>query len=98
MMQLPSESHSNIIIPILTTLGAGGILKLYAQFQAGRTSVRAELQTRVRSLEELVGGLQKEIGDLREQKGAQQATIAALQKQNAEQQARIDVLEKRHPE
>lgn len=84
MMQLPSESHSTLsqaVIGVLSALGAGGALKIYAQFQAGRMSVRNELQTRVRGLEEDIAALQKTIGDLREQNGRQQATIDFLTKQ-----------------
>ena len=95
MMELPSESHSALsqyIIPILTTLGAGGLIKLYAQWQAGRTSVRAELQTRIRSLEESQFTMLTQIGDLREQNGRQQATIDALRDQNKFQQMTIDGL------
>lgn len=87
MMQLPSESHSalsQVVVAVLTTLGAGGLVKIYAQFQAGRASVRAELQTRVRGLEEMVEKLQVTIGDLREQNGRQQATIDALQRELTE--------------
>lgn len=108
MMELPSESHSSlsqILVPILSTIGAGGALKFYAQWQAGRTSVRAELQTRVRTLEENLVKATDAIADLREQRGGQQATIDGLRrevdglrKQNGEQAVTISALQKQNGE
>jgi hypothetical protein len=81
MMQLPSEtspSYESAIIAIISTIGAGGLLKIYTQWQAGRTSIRAETATRIRTLEEQVHALQGELGNLREQKGKLEAEVGFL--------------------
>lgn len=80
-MQLPSETHTgweNLVIAILGTLGAGGALKFYTQWQAGRASIRAETTTRIRMLEDTVAALQKELGDLREKNGEYRARVELL--------------------
>ncbi len=72
MMQLPSEHTSSwetALVALLTTVGAGGALKLYSQWQAGKSSIRAETATRIRALEEQVAMLQREQGELREKYG-----------------------------
>lgn len=85
MMMLPSEtpptSWEGIVLAILGTLGAGGALKFFAQWQAGKASIRAETATRVRTLEENVAVLNKQLGDLRESNGFLKAQNEALQKE-----------------
>lgn len=88
MMLLPSEtppsSTAAAVTALLATLGAGGLLKLYTQWQAGRTSIRAEMQTRVHALEQTVALLQKEIGDLREERGRLTAERASMREEIAD--------------
>lgn len=86
MMQLPSEHTSSwetALVALLTTVGAGGALKLYSQWQAGKSSIRAETATRIRTLEEHVATLQREIGDLREKNGRLQAEVDFLRREKS---------------
>lgn len=79
MMLLPSESTTSweaMVGAALAALGAGGALKLYTQWQAGKASIRAETSTRIRSLEETVGALQTQMGNLREENGSLKARVA----------------------
>lgn len=81
MMQLPSEHSSSwetAIIAILGTVGAGGALKIFAQWQAGKSSIRAETATRIRTLEAQVEKLQTEMANLREEKGRYQSEVEFL--------------------
>lgn len=87
MMMLPSEtppgSWTTVVVALLTTLGAGGILKLVQQWQAGRAEMRGEYSTRIRHLEETVAALQDLIGDLREENGRLKAELDFLKQGRA---------------
>lgn len=92
MMQLPSEHTSSwetLILAGIGTIGAGGLLKIFTEWQAGRTAIRVETTMRIRQLEEQVGQLQKDMGDVREQKGRLEAALAAANVQVANLQAQL---------
>ena len=86
-----SSTLLTAILSVVGTLGAGGLVRLYAQYQAGRreavTDFRAELLARVKTLEARNAELQREMAEMHRELGR----LSSIEEHYQELKARVDV-------